>query len=60
MNIDNIVITDVTDIINKVGWNTTNKAKILNIFNSATKSGRIDYFGNSMIYNTDDLISDLG
>lgn len=60
MNIDNIVITDVTDIINKVGWNTTNKAKILNIFNSATKSGRIDYFSNSMIYNTDDLISDLG
>ena len=60
MNIDNIVITDVTDIINKVGWNTTNKDKILNIFNSTTKSGRIDYFSNSMIYNTDDLISDLG
>ena len=66
MYIDDVVVTDVTKIVKNsnllVNDNLSddNRYRILNIFNSTMKSGRIDYFGNNMIYNTDDLISDLG
>ena len=66
MYIDDVVVTDVTNIVKNSdllvndNLSTDNRDRILNIFNSTTKSGRIDYFSNSMIYNTDDLISDLG
>ena len=66
MYIDDVVVTDVTKIVKNsnllVNDNLSddNRYRILNVFNSTMKSGRIDYFSNSVIYNTDDLISDLG
>lgn len=66
MYIDDVVVTDVTKIVKNSGLlvnnnlSDDNRYRILNVFNSTMKSGRIDYFSNSMIYNTDDLISDLG
>lgn len=65
MYIDDVVVTDVTDIIKASGLlvngtiSDANLTKIKEIFNSDTKAGRIDYFADNTIYNTDNLLSDL-
>ena len=57
MFIDNVVVTDVTDIINKSG--STDYAKIIEIFNTVATSGNIPYFHDTYTYNMDNLKNNL-
>ena len=57
MFLDNVVVTDVTDIIDKSG--STDYVKIIEIFNTVATSGNIPYFHDTYTYNMDNLKNNL-
>ena len=59
MIVDNVVVTDVTDIISKGNIDGTKYVKLIEIFNTTATSGNIPYFKDTYIYNMDNLKNNL-
>ena len=59
MIVDNVVVTDVTDIISKGNVDGTKYKKLINIFNKPATSGNIPYFHDTYTYNMDNLKNNL-
>ncbi len=57
MHIDNVVVTDVTEVLSKA--NNLDTTKLANIFNASSTSGNIPYFHDTYIYSIDELTSNL-
>lgn len=59
MIVDNVVVTDVTDIVDKGNVDGTKYGKLIEIFNTTATSGNIPYFKDTYIYNMDNLKNNL-
>lgn len=59
MIVDNVVVTDVTDIVDKGNVDSTKYVKLIEIFNTTATSGNIPYFHDTYIYNMDNLKNNL-
>lgn len=59
MIVDNVVVTDVTDIVDKGNVDGTKYVKLIEIFNTTATSGNIPYFKDTYIYNMDNLKNNL-
>lgn len=59
MFIDNIVVTDVTEIMTKGSIDSSKYARVIEIFNTTATSGNIPYFHDTYTYNMDNLKNNL-
>ena len=59
MFIDNVVVTDVTDIMSNGRIDSSKYVKVTEIFNTTATSGNIPYFHDTYTYNMDNLKNNL-